>query len=53
MEIAKSYSTMYAEDKWLDRDALIKFVLIPLLVLALSLIASAVILLVITKKEKL
>ena len=52
MEIAKSYSTMYAEDNWLDRDALIKFVLIPLLVLALSLIASAVILLVITKKEK-
>lgn len=34
LDIAKNYSDSYAEENWLDKRALIKFVLIPLLILA-------------------
>ncbi len=33
-DIAKNYSDSYAEENWLDKKALVKFVLIPLLVLS-------------------
>ena len=50
MEIAKSYSLSYAEKNWLDRDALIKYVLIPLSCMAIILLASGVILFLTHKK---
>lgn len=51
MEIVKSYSTTYAEENWLDRNALIKFVLIPISVLVLSLIASSIVIFFVIKKN--
>ena len=50
MEIIKSYSVSYAQDNWLDRDALIKFVLIPISVLILSLMVSSIIIFLVAKK---
>jgi thiamine transporter len=43
LEIAKSYSSAYAEENWLDRTALIRYVLIPLTCLILTILISAVI----------
>jgi thiamine transporter len=34
LDIAKNYSDSYAEENWLDKQTLVKFVLVPLLVLA-------------------
>ncbi len=51
MEIVKSYSVSYAQENWLDRDALIKFVLIPISVLVLSLIASSIVIFFVIKKN--
>lgn len=52
MEIIKSYSVSYAQDNWLDRDALIKFVLIPISVLILSLMVSSIIIFLVAKKDE-
>lgn len=43
MEIAKSYSAAYAEENWLDRNALINYVLIPLSCLITLILVSAII----------
>lgn len=51
MEIAKSYSLSYAEENWLDRQALLKYVLIPLCVLIVLLIASTIAIIVALKKS--
>ena len=51
MEIVKSYSSTYAEENWLDRNALIKFVLIPISVLVLSLLASSIVIFFVIKKN--
>lgn len=40
LEIAKHYSNEYAEENWLDRDMLIRFVLVPLCVFAVVALAS-------------
>lgn len=51
MEIAKKYSVSYAEENWLDRTALLKFVLIPVCVLTASIVISATALFLISKKN--
>ena len=42
LDIAKNYSDSYAEENWLDKPILIKFVLIPLLVLCCVTLLSIV-----------
>lgn len=52
LEIIKSYSASYAEENWLNREGLISHVLIPLTVLVVTLLISAVILYIVSKKSK-
>ena len=42
LDIAKHYSDAYTEENWLDKQALVRFVLIPLLVLAALALCSLV-----------
>lgn len=51
MEIAKSYSSSYAEENWLDKNALTKYVLIPITCLIAIILASAIIVAVKTAKN--
>lgn len=50
MGIAKKYSASYAEDNYLDRSALLKFVLLPVCFLTFSILASATALFIVAKK---
>jgi len=51
MEITKSYSLEYAEENWLDRKALIYYVLIPICCFLTILLASAISFFVVAKKS--
>lgn len=51
MEIAKSYSSSYAEENWLDKNALTKYVLIPISCLIAIILTSAIIVAVKTAKN--
>ncbi len=50
-EITKSFSFEYAEENWLDREALINYVLIPLSCFLFILLASAVAIFIVAKKS--
>lgn len=52
MEIAKSFSDAYAQENWLDKNALIKYVLIPLSCLILVILISAIIVVIKTKTNQ-
>ena len=52
MEITKSFSPEYAEKNWLDRKALISYVLVPISCFIAVLLASGVALFVVSKKSK-
>ena len=52
MEIGKSFSLSYAEENWLDRKALITYVLIPISIFIVLLLLSAVVLFIVSKKAQ-
>ena len=51
MEIAKSFSPEYALENWLDRTAIISYVLIPISVLIFIILASGVSIFIVSKKS--
>ena len=49
LDIAKNYSDSYAEENWLDKQALVRFVLVPLLILCSVLLIGLIVFLLVAK----
>lgn len=52
MEISKSFSQAYTDENWLDRKALVSYVLIPLSIFTALLLFSFITLFIVSKKSK-